>query len=272
MPQSKVSSIKYFVLSIVFSFLILSVIAIIPAFAQESLEKARADYSFQFSKYREIQKEYQSAKSQYESFKTATSKNEAFLKTKDYQAQIDNLLIAYVLFVNEAGSKVNWQSNAPDRNKITESFEAENSYFKDHREKVQKAQTLEELPPLAKELNEHLNKITFLKIYRALSVYELTHVNSTFDNFNKIYNSLNEYISGKNSGQSNSVISNWQSEMTSITMQAETNFVRAQKKYSQIKQETASKGEYQEISLYSTKTSQELKKTKILFDEILRIL
>src|SRR3989344_7949592 len=108
------------------------------AFAQtSSLEKAKSDYSFQFTKYREIQKVYQSIKSLYESFKTATSKNEAFLKTKDYLEQIDNLLIAYVLLVNEGGSKVNWQSNPPEHSKITQSLQVEISYFKDHHQRVQ---------------------------------------------------------------------------------------------------------------------------------------
>lgn len=239
--------------------------------AQESLEKAKADYAFQFSKYREIQKGYQSAKSQYESFKTATSKNEAFLKTKDYLVQIDNLLIAYVLLVNEGGSKVNWQSNAPPRAKITDSLQAEISYFQDNQKNVQAVQTLEDLPPLAKELKDHLEKTTFLKSYWALSTYELTQAKSTFDNFDKILNSLEQYISDKKLDQNNSVISNWRSEITRIKDQAKTNLDAAEKKYSQTKLESASKGEYQQISLYGIKVSQELKKSKILFEEVLRI-
>ena len=78
MPTSYVSSIKYLVLSLTFIIFMAALSIVLPTFAQTTaLEKAKADYSFQFSKYREIQKEYQSAKSQYESFKTATSKNEA---------------------------------------------------------------------------------------------------------------------------------------------------------------------------------------------------
>lgn len=240
--------------------------------AQESLDKARQDYSFQFSKYREIQKDYQSAKSQYESFKTATSKNEAFLKTKDYLGQIDNLLIAYVLLINENGQRVNWQSNAKARDSIANSFQAEISYFEDHKQKVQKVSTLEELPPLAKELNEHLSQITFLKVYRTLASYEYTHAKSTFSEFNKIFSSLDEYISINYPQQNNTVISNWRSEIRNIGEKTKTNLDLAEEKYSKTKLDTANKDEYKEISLYSTKAAQELKKTKILFDEILRIL
>lgn len=272
MPASKVSSIRYLVSGLILILLLLTAVNLIPAFAQTTaLEKAREDYSFQFSKYREIQKDYQSAKSQYESFKTATSKNEAFLKTKDYLVQIDNLLIAYVLLVNEGGSKVNWQSNAPQRAKITESLQTEISYFQDNQKKVQAVQILEDLPPLAKELKDHLEKTTFLKSYWALSTYELTQAKSTFDNFDKILNSLEQYISDKKLDQNNSVISNWRSEITRIKDQAKTNLDVAEKKYSQTKLESASKGEYQQISLYGIKISQELKKSKILFEEVLRI-
>ncbi len=272
MPETNVSSIKYLVFSIVFSLLVLTGITAIPTFARESLEKARSDYSFQFTKYRESQSAYLSAKSQYESFKTATSKNEAYLKTKDYLTQVDNLLIAYVLLLNEGGSKVNWQSNAPERVKITDSLQIEIVYFKDHQQKIQAAQTLEELPPLANELKDHLEKTTFLNSYKALSAYELTHANSAFGDFENIFNSLEQYISDRKIDQNNTVILNWRSEMTRIKEQTKKYLDEAAIKYSKTKDETASKGDWDQISQNSARSSQELKKSKVLFDEIIRIL
>ena len=89
-------------------------------FGQSPLDKARSDYTFQYTKYREAQNKYINARSSYLTFQTATAKNNAYLATGDYLVQIDNLYQAYLFLVNENGNSLGWQNSDISKDHINQ--------------------------------------------------------------------------------------------------------------------------------------------------------
>src|SRR3989344_1807735 len=119
---------------------------------QNPLDKAQNDYTFQFTKYRESQNKYITARSSYLTFKTAISKNDAYLATKDYLVQIDRLYHAYLLLVNENSNSLSWQNSDIPKGKLNQIIDEEIAFFDGHQKKVNDAKTLEQLTDLASDL------------------------------------------------------------------------------------------------------------------------
>ena len=130
------------------------------------LEKAQNDYNFQFTKYRDAQDEYTTAKAAYSTFKTAVSKNNAYAKTRDYLIAIDNLYISYVRLIKEHGNKFTWGQLSFQKEQIVKLLDDEINYFSQHQTETRKTNTLEDLPGQAEELKTHLVEELDKKIYK----------------------------------------------------------------------------------------------------------
>jgi len=271
MPATfKISNLKLFILII--SVLSLFTFHFSLTLAQTPLQKAQQDYTYQFSKYRDAQQNYTSSKATYESFKTATAKNDAFLKTKDYLTQIDNLYISYLLLVKEYSQEIDWTNSNDQRIKINQIFDDETSYLGQHQQKVKNVQVLEELPPLAKTLKDYIDKVYQPKINKILATYEITRTKSLLEEFKQLSLTLDDYVNSKYSSSESSVLANWRSEIDNIVKSTNLNLDQANGKFAKIQEEKTSENDLKEISLLTSKANSQLQKSKSLFEEILRLL
>src|SRR3989344_8334435 len=132
--------------------------------AQSPLETAQSDYNFQYTKFRDAQEKYVSARSSYLSFQTAAAKNEAFLRTKDYLAQADNLFLSYIDLVKENGNSINWPGDTISKDNLTINLTQESTFLAQNKTSLEGAKTLEDLVQSAKDLKTHFEGITTPKI------------------------------------------------------------------------------------------------------------
>lgn len=239
--------------------------------AQTPLQKAQEDYSFQFTRYRDLHDKYLVSKSSYKSFKTVASKNEAYLATKNYLKQVDEVYIAYLLLVKEYGNNVDWQDDNPTREKIVSKIDEEMNFIRTYEQNIEGAKTLEELPTLAANLKEHILQVTLPTVYWIGSNYELTESKSASINFAALAQKINEKIVAKYLPQ-DSVFLNWQSEIAQVKTDSQAQIDRANEIFSKVKNEQISEGDFKQISLTANQGKDEIKKSQLLFEEILRIL
>lgn len=275
MPKRQNLSRIIFVLAFALLFLTLTNFRSPSTAAQtkSALERAHEDYTFQFTKYRDAEEKYQVAKSTYETFKTAVAKSDAFEKTKSHLNQVENLYIAYLLLVKEYGNTFSFGRMEAEKDKIVKFIDSEIIYLQDYQKKIDTSQTLEELPALATEMNQHINQILELKVNKALAVYEVAQVASAYDRFIELSEVLEKMVSEKlQSGESTVFLSNWTSEVKEIKVKAEISLTEAQKKLSQTREDVANLGELDNITVSTKETKTHLLKSKALFEEVITVL
>lgn len=240
--------------------------------AETTLERAENDYTFQFSKYRDARDKYLVAKSTFETFKTAVAKGDAFVKTKEYLIQIDNVFTAYLLLVKEQGNYIDWGIEEYRKQEIYNLIDSEISYFQDHPKKIETAQTLEELPALAKEIKDHLENVMTKRINKTLATYEFVETVSTYDKFVELGDKLDVLIQKELQKAPNPFFANWSSEIKTIKDSAIVPLDKAREEFSQIKGDDASEGILKKIAELSKQSKEQILKSKALFEEAIRIL
>ena len=240
-------------------------------FGKTALENARDDYIYQFAKYQESKANYLQDKAAYEKFKTAISKNEAFVSTKDYLLQVSKLYSSYLLLIKESGNKINWSGVQDQRDKTLKLVEEELTYLSDFANKINSAQTLEELTALATDLSNQNKSVTLPKLYKVLSLYEIAEAKATLNYFDKTSQDVETYLNN-NPSQNQSVIANWRTEISSIKNTANSFIQRSDQVMAKTAENTAKKNEFEEISQRTNSAKANLKRSKNLFEEILRIL
>ena len=242
-------------------------------FGQSPLDKARSDYTFQYTKYREAQNKYINARSSYLTFQTATAKNDAYLATGDYLVQIDNLYQAYLFLVNENGNSLGWQNSDISKDHINQIIDEEIAFFDNHRKKVKDAKTLEQLPDLATDLRSHRDKEFNLKINKILATFEVIEAQSAIADFNKLARDLDKIITSKiEKDQNQSILANWISEITNIKAKTQNYLTKAKELLEKTKEQTASGDELKDISSFAQLAKNELLRSKPLFKEVIGIL
>jgi len=290
MPTSRISN-KYqfqintnfkFVSLIIFSLSLITYLSVkaltmgdhLPlTFAQTPKEKARQDYTFQFTKYREAQEKYSTAQAAYLSFQTATAKNDAYLKAKEFLSQTDSLYLSYIALVTEYGNSMDWQRTSLSKDKINTLEETEVSYFQTHQKQISQTATLEELPPLTQELKNHIEKSLSLKINKILATFEVAETESTFNEFSELSQTVrNKIASQSRSEETNSILMNWTSEIENIRKSSEVLKNQSIEKFNQKPQDTLEQGDLEEITKFTQEAKSQLKKSKPLFEEVARIL
>ena len=272
---SRTLDYKQLTLNLLFPFLFLvsSFLLVVQAQTTTALEKAQSDYTFQFTKYRDTQEKYISAKSAYESFKTATAKNDAFITTKDYETQINKLYIAYILLVQENGNAINFTGHGDDKNKSDSILKSETDYFNEQNKKVALTKTLEELPPIATDIKTHLETDTVPKINKALAIYEVVQAEATLEEFKSLSRILDRVVVFKlRAGETKSILNNWTSEIKDIQTKTEAAIAKARQMLAETQNDKASEGKLGEISETTKVAKQELKRSQPLFEEVVRII
>ncbi len=127
MPLKNVSGIFIAFLLIASSFL-----PIVHAQTPTPLEKAQNDYNFQSGKYKDAHDQYATARSEYVSFKTAISKDNAYAKTKTYLVQVDLLYETFLAQVQENTNTLNWDNANVSKVETNNVILAEINFFKNN--------------------------------------------------------------------------------------------------------------------------------------------
>lgn len=247
---------------------------LLPTSAQQTpLEKAQSDYNFQFTKYRDAQEKYTSAKAEYESFKTATSKNTAFVNTRGYLVQSNKLYLAYISLIQENGNAINFTNHGDDKNKVNEILKNETDYFNANIQKINQTKTLEELPPMAKDLKTQFNDVFQLKLNKVLSIYEVVETEAALDDFVLLSRVLDRLVVFKlRAGETKSILNNWASEIKDIREKTEAGIAKARDNLTKTDPDTASTGQLQTITEIVNQAQTELKRSAPLFEEVARII
>lgn len=268
------SLIVSFVFASIFSISLITYnLSLITAQSPTPIEKAQSDYNFQFTKYNDAHEKYLSAKASYLSFKTAVSKNEAFEKTKDHLIQVDQLYLALIALSQEFGNSMNWNKSTLKKDDINKLLKSEVDYFNEHKQKVEKTHTLEELPPLSAELKAHINGITQPKLNKATATYQVVETEAALDDFNSLSNILDRIVVFKlRAGQTQSILANWSSEIKDIREKTTTQTQNASSRLSQYKEDLLSTGGLNELTTITQNAHTQLRRSKPLFEELTRIL
>lgn len=240
---------------------------------QTPLERAQQDYNFQFTKYRDAQEVYTSAKASYESFKTATAKNDAYMATRDYLVQVDKLYLAYIALAKEYGNAIDFSKHGQDKNKVAQILDSQSAYINGHIQKINATKTLEQLPPLATELNDYLEGDFQFGFNKVLAIYEIVEAEATLNEFLTLSRILDRVVVFKlRSGETKSILANWSSEIKDIQTKSQASITLAREVLAKTPENTMSKGELDEISRIAKDAKQELKRSKPLFEEVARII
>lgn len=241
-----------------------------PAHAEISpLQKADADYAYQYGKYVDLHENYLSAKSTYTTFKTATAKNDAYTKTKDYLKQVHNVYISYLLLAKEIGNTFDWGDNAKNKNTISKNLDNEINFFVENSKKTDKTQTLEELPQIALDLNNHIADISNPLINGTLVTYNLVETQTRIKQLITLASELDSYAKNKLPAEKyNAFFANWNSEISKIQQNAQKALDNANSTSS------GSKLTDSDVTTTANKTQAiqlQLKQANTLFEEVLRL-
>ena len=280
MPSKKVFCIKYFVLSIL-ALIFLSAYSLLTtdfSLAQSpspssALEKAQNDYNFQFTKYRDAQEKYTSAKAEYLSFQTATAKNDAYVQTKNYLIQVEKLYQTYIAEVQENGNAINFTNHGDDKNKINSVLKNETTYLTSHIQKINQTKTLEELPPLALDLKTQLTDEFDPKLRKVLATYEVVGTEAALDDFVTLSRILDRVVAFKlRAGETKSILNNWSSEIKDIQAKTQDSITKARNSLNKTENDQVSSGELSNITELAQTAKTQLKRSEPLFEEVARII
>lgn len=178
------------------------------------LDKAQEDYSYQLTKYTDLKDKYQVAKSSYLTFKTATSKNEAFLVTKEYLKQVDNVYKAYLLVVEERTNTVAWDYASVSRDDLHKKIEEEITFFDNNKKDIDNTQALENLPKAADDIRARVETQTLKIAFDTLAATDLAQIEETTALFHTNYKLVDGLVSTKI--QDKQLYNNWKTELDGI--------------------------------------------------------
>lgn len=237
------------------------------------IERVDDDYTLQFTKYREAQEKYTTARAAYISFQTVASKNDAFLRTQEYLVQIDKLYISYLDVISEYSNHLDWISFPERKTAVGDIVESQTNYFNDHQKRVLSAAALEYLPPLAGELKKHSDENLSPQINKVLAIYEIVRSESLFTEFNILASTLDQDLAARDGSSKNqSIIANWKTEIEDIRKKAEEAKNKAFEKLAGLEIQTLRDNDLGEISTLTQKAIGELKRSSFLFREVVNIL
>lgn len=180
---------------------------------QTPLEKARQDYVFQTTKYNELRDKYLSARDNHKAFNTAASKNEAFLKTRDYLVQIPNVYITYLLLVNERSNNHDWSLTDFNKNAEHQKIQSEVKKLEDLKTEAENLKTLEETETYANKLRTAVETTTLPLAYEILAKTDLAQITELENLFIQNASKVETYSKDKLSQKDNQLFLNWQSEV-----------------------------------------------------------
>ncbi len=236
-------------------------------FGQET--NPRQNYLNQLGKINSAREEYVTARSSYLSFKTATAKNQAFIKTKAYLLEANLLYTSYIKLIESIGNKVNWQNTTIDKESQFNTINTQLELLSTNLNKINSANTLEELPPIAQELKNHINASIKPKIDLILINFNIASTESTQAIFNEITISLISFATSRIGASQPFLLANWQSEIENINVNIQESLTEIK---SDLEKLSESRSPSKETSNRITQAKSALNRSKGLFAEILKAL
>lgn len=233
--------------------------------AQSALEKAQNDYNFQYSKYRDAQEKYKTARSSYLLFKTATAKNDAFVTTKNYLSQVVKVYITFGYLTREHINSFNWGNFNDQKIKSISILDNQIATLTSFQQRIAATTTLEQLPPIAADLKTYLEGEFNKKHNKILASLEIGEAESTLDEFNSLAGILDQVVV-------KSILANWASEIKTIRVNTEKSIAAAKDLNTQTTEDQADEGTLQAVISATRKAKNELKRSKALFEEVVRII
>ncbi len=239
---------------------------------QSPLDEAKASYTAQLTKYNNAKEDYVTAKANYASFQTASAKGEAFTKTKEYLSQVDHLLIVYMQLVKEYGENTRWQNVSFDKSQTDGILADQINIIQAHKQELDNTQTLEELPPLAKELKDKLDNSTIPKINKIIVTFDIAQTEYVFSRFVDVSQTTNDLVQKRIGPANYTLLLNWQSEIADIKDKTATNLSLAKQSYQKIREDKNNPYQIQQTDQITQRAKVELKRSKNLFEEMLRVI
>lgn len=176
------------------------------------LVKAQDDYSHALVKTKDSRENYLTAKASYNTFKTATSKDIAIGKTKDYLINVDNLYLAFIYLIKENGNSFNWQDPGKKEN-IAQDFNETVKDIENHKKNVEAAINFDELSTLATNLKQLADSKIEPQFNYALAHFEIAYTESLLIDFQSIKDKLYSHIDQTRLDDSNLIIPRLQKEI-----------------------------------------------------------
>lgn len=238
--------------------------------AQNSLDSVNNNYKVEYTNYRNSQEAYLKSKAAYKSYQTVASKNDAFLKTKDYLKQVDSLYLSYFLLLGETLKSKEAKDNEPLKKEAANLIDSEIRFVKDHQNRVDSAKNLEELPPLAQELKQKLGTDGANISSLALSVVDYLETSLILSDFVNVSSQIQGEID-KREDASTSLFQNWKSELQILQNESQTQLDNARKAIDK-RQLTGNKIDYEEILNYLEKVKAQMARASKLFEEIMKVI
>lgn len=239
----------------------------------QRLAQAQQDYSYQFSKYEDCHNHYITDRSAYLAFQTTISKNNAFLTTKDCLTKIYDVYVAYIRYIKEQGNAFTWNKNDTEKDQIFKTLDDEITYFQNNQPQVAKLQTLEDTVTYAADLKTHVTKTTYLVVQKALATYEVAESEAALENFTNLSAEIKTFVISRiNQSQYSSFLANWDSEIADIKTNSENYNSQAREALSVFKPTIYDSDSINSISSITSKTKGELKRSKGIFAEILKLI
>lgn len=236
-------------------------------FAATPLETAKNDYSFEYSKYRDAQERFSTAKSSYSTFKTATAKEQAFVASKAYVYQITTLYPAYFSLVRVYASTLNWQDNSSKYEQIIKTLGDMDTYFATQKQQVTDTKTLEDLSQLSLQIKEKNSFEIDPQLNYITATYEMQNTRLLFKDFENLSQELG---TKKQSFVQSAVLSNWQTEVDDIKNKAQAALIVAQDNFDLLKPNVTTLRDVENVENQSTSVKNQLRRSKILFLEAAR--
>lgn len=273
MPVLRIKSAKPSYISVFISFLVFLLLSfqLLPVFAQSSFEKTKEDYSIQLKKYNLARNDYLTKKANYSAFQTATAKKEAFESTKIYLTETNFLLANKLLVVREFGNTVDWSNSSFSRDEVFTLLDEETNYLQNNWANIQKTTSLEQLPPLALEMETRLETSILPKVDKSIGTYEIAKTESAHKKFKTLSETVSNFVNPRATDDNRAIVHNWQSEISDIDAIIMANIGEAKEELAKIRLERKST-RVNDVITATKKAKEELKRSLSLFDEILRII
>lgn len=178
------------------------------------LEQAKQDYAFQTTKYQETREKYLAAKNNYMAFKTAVSKNEAFIQTQQYLIQVHNVYITYLFVADERSNLYDWGTTSFNKDEQHKLIQDEVKSLEILKEEATKLTTLEETVAHSQKLKSQVSKKTLPIAYKLLVRTDLAQLLELEYLFGQNAQKIDEYATENIPENDRALLLAWQVEVT----------------------------------------------------------
>jgi len=241
-------------------------------FAQTSFDLANENYLNQLNNYNNSRDSFITSKANYLAFQTAVAKKNAFERTKIYLSDVNLLITNYLLVVKVFGDQIDWDQSQFDKNDQMATIDEEIRYLELNLEEIEATTSLEQLPPIAAKLKKHIDDTTYPKINKTVAIFNVVKVQSLNSRFNILADTLISFAQKRLNPETLNIISNWESEITNIDKNTNNYINESLSIAESLKVNPNNKIQSRKVLDIVSRAKNEIKKSKNLFEEILRVL